>query len=64
MEIANTTEPAQDGRVYIELINARGLRLRPKRGAFSLSSAIENKLIWKIQVIAGRPSISAVVDMG
>jgi hypothetical protein len=25
MEIANTTEPAQDGRIYIELINARGL---------------------------------------
>jgi hypothetical protein len=24
-EIANVTEPAQDGRIYIELINARGL---------------------------------------
>jgi hypothetical protein len=23
MEIANATEPAQDGRIYIELVNAR-----------------------------------------
>ena len=50
LEIANSVEAAQDGRIYVELINAPFLfreRATPAEYSAGLAYAIEHGWLWK-----------------